>query len=337
VLHPEETFLKLPASSPQYESCKAFLLSTFPESAIVSQLFEQNNPLKILQYFFKLFTCKTSKNLPKNTKNKEIHSIERNGNLVNFYSENAKKIDGISIEMKILRWAASTELENGDVLITGGKNDKDKGSSNMFCLVHKVSRCFIRGEMLFGHSSHPAVLAPGENVYILGGKDHKNLSNTHCEVFNCSSLSCRKIASMVVGRTCAAGVYCLGNIYVLGGFSSSFTNSIEKYFISEDFWTLLVVTLPVKLFQPGAVLVDDAQILVYGGEISSENKNCKSFIFNTRTEAFGLCRNMKIKDYFLGFWYYPKVIDSKVMTLNTKNLMKFDLKSTRWDRIKLEI
>ena len=334
-----------------YAEVASFMSINFDGCKLIDMIKSLNDPLKFLQCFYRIkeFGNIKTQALENPSKSLSLHLIERNGKKITVYNEKAERLV-FTQKFHILRWSASTELESGDILITGGKNDKDKGSSQVFYLVNMEKNIYASGNMVQSHSSHPAVLAHHSKVFILGGKDEKNITNTQCEVFNTETLMCTPISSMNIARTCAASVYCNDCIYIMGGisnsfsniiennlagFSNGFTNSIEKYEIFYDSWMILNTTLPVKLFQPGAVMVDNHQILVFGGEISSEFKNLKTFVFNTRTQNFGLCRNMNIMEYFLGFWYQSKVFEDKVACAHAQGIIKFDLKSTVWSKIKV--
>ena len=229
-----------------------------------------------------------------------------------------------------------TILPESNLLLTGGKNDKDKGSNDTFFIINYLSLTCQSGSMLTSHSSHPAVLASNSLVYILGGKDADNQTSNHCETLDPSTLQSTKISPMHYGRTCAAGVHHNLSIFVFGGFANGFTNLIEKYSVNEDLWVVLNSTLPVRLFQAGAVPVGNGSVLIFGGEISSDLKNFSSFVFDVKTEKFSLCRKMKVEDHYFGFWFHSVWTGEQVRSLRKGLLITFDMESTVWRKNKIK-
>lgn len=293
-------------------------------------LYSQGNPFKLIQYFSPLEqNLNFSPSAP--DPNPDICLIERSSNFYYVFKGLKKKLSTQS-RIPISRWCAMTILPGNNILLTGGKSDKDKGANNTFVIINYISFLCISGSMLTSHSSHPAVLAQNSLVYILGGKDAENLTSTQCEALDPETLLSKKISSMHYGRTCAVAVHFNNFLFVFGGFVNGFTNLIEKYSINEDLWVVLSSTLPVRLFQAGAVVVDNASVLIFGGEISSDLKNLNSFVFDLKTEKFSLCRKMKVKEHFLGFWYHGVWTGKFVNCLKKGSMLTFDLESTIWSK-----
>lgn len=83
-------------------------------------------------------------------------------------------------------------------------------------------------EMLNGHSSHTCIYT-STHLYVCGGKNNNNKAQKNCEVFDFDKYDWNEIAPMHYTRTCAAGARAGDYLFVMGGYTNSATNSIEKY------------------------------------------------------------------------------------------------------------
>lgn len=317
------------------ESDASVIKSQYSDLKLFKLILAQGNLPKLVQYFSPL-SNKLDYPRANPDPNPDVYFIERSSQTF-YVFKGPDRYKKSSSQFNFPRWCAFTVLLGNKILITGGKCDKDKGSTNVYYIIEILKQAFQEGTMIMSHSSHPAVLADDGLVYILGGKDADNVTNTHCETFNPGTLEFRAISSMFYGRTCAAGVsfnYCL---YVFGGFVNGFTNSIEKYSIHQNCWSVVDNTLPVRLFQLGAIVIDKASVLIFGGEISSDLKNLHSFVFSLKTEKFSLCRKMKVPDQFLSFWYHCVWTGKSVISLKRNCFIEFDLEKTKWSKKKVKM
>ncbi|OMJ69759.1 hypothetical protein SteCoe_32424 [Stentor coeruleus] len=294
-----------------------------------SNLLSISNPLRFLQFTYKLdapclYLAEQLQNIP------ILVYIDRGTSNVFACNHKAQKFFEAKSSETFPKWCAFTPLPNGEILITGGKGAKEFGALlNMFILSNDM-KCKYTGSMIFGHSSHAAVLVD-KKVYILAGKGCDNLASGHCEVFDIITKESDIIPAMKHGRTCPAAVNLSKSLYVFGGFTQSISNNIEKLTFGAKEWIDLDITLPIRLFQPGAVAIDESQIMIIGGEISSEIKNVHSMIFNATTEQFGFCKKMPIEDSWLGCWYDIKKTPTHVLTCNKRNILSFHLKLGVWE------
>lgn len=317
------------------ESDISMIKSQYSNLRLFKTIIAQENPLKLLQYFSPL-DHKLDSLQPTPDPDPNIYFVERSSET--YYTfKGSNKHKSCSSQFSFPRWCSFTILLDNKILITGGKCDKDKGSTNTYFILEINKQVFKTGSMIMSHSSHPAILADDKKVYILGGKDADNVTNTHCETFNPENFEFNVIGSMHYGRTCAAAVSFNYYLFVFGGFVNGFTNLIEKYSISQDCWTDINNTLPVRLFQLGATVIDKASVLIFGGEISSDLKNLHSFVFSLKTEKFSLCRKMKVPDQFLSFWYHSVWTGKSVLSLKRNCFIEFDLEKTMWSKKKVKM
>lgn len=232
------------------------------------------------------------------------------------------------------KWCGFTLLPNNKILITGGKGNKESGSTSSAYILDSNLVMLSKLNMIYGHSSHVTVLKDNK-VYILAGKNTENVAGNHCESFDIETFKFNAIQNMHYGRTCPAGACTNAEIYVIGGFTHGISNNIEKYNISNNSWTDFKITLPVRLFQAGAIAIDDHQIIILGGEITSEILNLHSFVFNTLTESFGACSKLKKKNAWLGCWYQSIIHNGFLYSLSSKSLIQYNLSTRYWDSKKV--
>lgn len=305
-------------------------LNDYPHIFIAySNLLSILNPLRFLQFTYRLeIPClqhsEQSQIIPM------LIYIDRGTSTIFGCNQKAQKVFEVKSSENFPKWCAFTPLHNGEILISGGKGSKESGALLSMFILSSDMKCKYTGNMIYGHSSHAAVLVENK-VYILAGKGIDNLAGGHCEVFDIITKESDVIPTMKHGRTCPAAVYLSNAIYVFGGFTQSISNNIEKLALSANEWIDLDITLPIRLFQPGAVAIDENQIMIIGGEISSEIKNVHSMIFNTTTEQFGFCKKMPIEDSWLGCWYDIKKTPTHVLTCNKRNILSFHLKLGIWE------
>jgi N-acetylneuraminic acid mutarotase len=121
------------------------------------------------------------------------------------------------------------------------------------------------------------------------------------------------------------------SIYVLGGFQSAVSNSIEKFSVSLNVWTLLPTSLPEKIWQHGCFALDSKKILVFGGEKDSEEPNKISFIYDTSKEGFSSTTSIENIPVYLYFWIQVIRDEDFLLTINKeKTLVKYSILENKW-------
>ena len=292
------------------------------------QLISQNNPLKLLQYSYKLNHLLDQPQKPAFDSTKIFYADRGSAQIV--IKDLAGGILETLAEKPFPKWCGVTVLPNNFILITGGKSAKDEGAIIDLYILNNELRVVYASNMINAHGSHGVILVC-QKVYIMAGKNESNIVGNHCETFDILTHECQQISYMKRNRTCPAVSSLKKEIYIIGGFTQGISNNMEKYSISNDLWTDLPVTLPVKLFQPGAVAIENDQILILGGEITTEIKSRQSFVFNPARSSFGLCRKMEIQEGWLGSWYHIHLTQNKVWSLKKTSLIRFDLEHASWE------
>jgi len=241
-----------------------------------------------------------------------------------------RKLDNQSL---IPRWSGCCMLPDSTILVTGGKRDKDSGSM-ITCFYFDTNTGVTRPcpDMIFGHSSHVCLFV-SDRVYCISGKNPSNHTHNACEYFDLNNETWHQIAPINLARTCASGSYLKGNIYVLGGYQTSVSNTCEKYSIETDSWVVLSITLPERIWQHGSYPIGGDQILVFGGECTSDEPHRLSYIFNTETQEFSNCASIPINNTWLFFWLNVVRRGPYLYTMNKeKNILKYDISRNTWSR-----
>lgn len=231
----------------------------------------------------------------------------------------------------ISRWSSFTTLADGRILVTGGKVERNSGSHRTCMLIDPLKLQYTIGiPMLRGHSSHISLRVMNK-VYVISGKNEENICDSFCEVLDTYSENWNPIGRINFPRTCAAGCYLNECIYVLGGFQNAVSNSIEKYSIMLNVWTLLPTMLPEKIWQHGCFALDSKKILVFGGEKDSEEPNKISFIYDTSRESFNCTTSIENIPVYLYFWIQVVRDENFLLTINKeKTLVKYSVAENRW-------
>lgn len=339
-LHPSHNFLKLDQAEMEYqgkinetlERLNFFLsqLLNSNQPILVSHirlLLSQQSRLKILQYTSSLDFHNASQVLPSTPL--QLYYLKRNTEYIYSHVPHSKELWAIKTSQIFPKWSSFNLLPNGNFIIAGGKNLKTLGSKQDLLVLSPNFELIYETLMVHGHSSHPSLLHK-DILYIIGGKDEDNITGAHCEALNINTYDIHLIPSMHHGRTCPAGVVQQDYIYIFGGYTSWISNSIEKYDILQNFWKELNVATPVRMFQAGAVVIDKAQILIFGGEISQDFNNPYSFVFNTESEKFGLTSKIGFKDTWFGCWCHSIYSDGFVYTLSSNTMLVYNTKSNYW-------
>lgn len=237
----------------------------------------------------------------------------------------------IVFDQIIPRWSGFAVLNDGSVLITGGKENKETGAkNNAFLLRLNSGETQTLLSMLNGHSSHISLLV-GKQVFVLGGKNQANNTHNCCEVYSLQTQAWTAIAPMNFGRTCASGVHYAGRIYVLGGYQASVDNSIEEYTLSSDSWELLSLRLPEKLWQHSSLLISPNQVLIFGGECPSDEAHRMSYIYDLENQTFYGFVPIPIRHNWLFFWLQVVKRGHCVYAMNKeKQVLKYSVPNNSW-------
>jgi predicted transcriptional regulator len=231
----------------------------------------------------------------------------------------------------ISRWSSFTTLADGRILVTGGKVERNSGSHRTCMYIDPVKLQYNYGvPMLRGHSSHISLRVMNK-VYIISGKNEENICDSFCEVLDTYTENWNPIGRINFPRTCAAGCYLNESIYVLGGFQNAVSNSIEKFSVNLNVWTLLPTLLPEKIWQHGCFALDSKKILVFGGEKDSEEPNKISFIYDTGKEGFSSTTSIENIPVYLYFWIQVIRDEDYLLTINKeKTLVKYSITDNKW-------
>lgn len=231
----------------------------------------------------------------------------------------------------ISRWSSFTTLADGRILVTGGKVERNSGSHRTCMIIDPLKLQYTIGiPMLRGHSSHISLRVMNK-VYVISGKNEENICDSFCEVLDTYTENWNPIGRINFPRTCAAGCYLNECIYVLGGFQNAVSNSIEKYSVMLNVWTLLPTVLPEKIWQHGCFALDSKKILVFGGEKDSEEPNKISFIYDTSKEGFNCTTSIESIPVYLYFWIQVIRDEDFLLTINKeKTLVKYSIAENRW-------
>ncbi|OMJ87172.1 hypothetical protein SteCoe_11177 [Stentor coeruleus] len=236
----------------------------------------------------------------------------------------------------ISRWSSFTTLADGKILVTGGKVERNSGSHRTCMYIDPFKSTYSPAvPMLKGHSSHIS-LRIFNKVYVISGKNEDNICDSHCEVFDTYTETWSSIGKINFPRTCAAGCYINNCIYVLGGFQNSVCNSIEKYSMHYNLWTLLPTVLPEKIWQHGCFAVDSKRILIFGGEKDSEEPSKVSYVYDITTEGFNSMTNIDTIPVYLYFWIQIIRDGDFLYTINKeKTLVKYSIPDNKWALVDL--
>ena len=236
----------------------------------------------------------------------------------------------------ISRWSSFTTLADGRILVTGGKIERNSGSHRTCMYIDPLKLQYNYGvPMLRGHSSHISLRVMNK-VYVISGKNEENICDSFCEVLDTYTETWSPIGRINFPRTCAAGCHLNESIFVLGGFQNAVSNSIEKFSVSLNVWTLLPTLLPEKIWQHGCFALDSKKILVFGGEKDSEEPNKISFIYDTSKEGFGSTTSIENIPVYLYFWIQVIRDEDYLLTINKeKTLVKYSISDNKWSLVDL--
>lgn len=159
--------------------------------------------------------------------------------------------------------------------MTGGCNKNSKEPSNFSYIfrlpstIRKMKRVNNLLEKRYGHAS----ILINQQVIVMGGFFHNDddfsqpQTLNSCERYNYKDNEWIPIAPMNQCRAFFSGCKVKDEfLYVFGGFMQyETTSSIEFYNTMLDKWTILTISLPLKLAKYGLCKVEENQIILAGG------------------------------------------------------------------------
>jgi hypothetical protein len=169
-------------------------------------------------------------------------------------------------------YSRSVALEDGSLLLTGGRHEaSDIGISDVSLVSYQNGEVTVTAmpPMEFGRSNH-ALVCLLNSVYAIGGCDEANIFFDQVERFDLSTQQWEECASTPEVRDSinAASDEVNNCIYIAGGRVDNgiILDSIAKYDATDDFWTVLPLTLTIQVDTCGiALLPGGSQLLVFGG------------------------------------------------------------------------
>lgn len=163
-------------------------------------------------------------------------------------------------------------LPDGDVFLCGGRTAAN-GFSLKTCWrlsPHSDSPVSCMPDLLFGRSNH-WVLFYLDYIYVISGCDQNNKFTNKCERFSLTTHTWQMISGTnetrdSVSAVCDARFDCL---YTAGGRIDNgiLANSVERYEVGANVWTLLSVRLPFAGSMQGIAVLPGCgtRLLVFGG------------------------------------------------------------------------
>ena len=190
----------------------------------------------------------------------------------------------VSVSATARQGHTATQLDDGDVLITGGDAN---GSTEIFA---PVSGTFTASGNLsvprFGHTA--TKLADGR-VLIIGGADGSGASLNSTEIFDPATGTFTAGANLGTARA-SQTVTALpnGNLLVIGGDAAG---TAEIYNVNNGSFSLVEATLGTARSFHSAVLMQDGRVLIVGGKDTENNELSSAEIFNPSTSGFSTTGN----------------------------------------------
>jgi hypothetical protein len=125
-------------------------------------------------------------------------------------------------------------------------------------------------------------------IYVIGGVgNHKNVLKS-CERYNLNSNKWSSIPCLNISRA-GASATCFNEreIFAFGGANKmNAFDSIERYYIREESWSLIYLKLKMRLRRFASIQISQRAILILGGEA---NKEC--FYFGKQKQEYILMIN----------------------------------------------
>lgn len=232
---------------------------------------------------------------------------------------------------KIIKWSGITQYSPTEVLITGGKLNKNNGSvSTCFSLNINTGQVEPFPDMLSCHSSHISLLHH-HTIYIISGKNSNNGISNSCEKLDLSTKTWTSLCNIIIGRTCAAGVVHKENIFIIGGCKN---NTVEKYTISEDQWVLLEFKLFEVVWQHLAVDLSE-QVLIFGGDSINDAPTRYSYLLDMETGEVSQLDVLPVGQSWLCGWYPCTTRGNRIWVMNKElKFLTYNLSTNQWSSYK---
>lgn len=231
-------------------------------------------------------------------------------------------------------YSSAATLPNGSIILTGGE------SSNAVCQVYLTSyrahkhpsvKIVQREPMNHPRKEHVSLYL-SNSVYVLGGYNGKsnNFLNL-CERYDLETGHWHPISSMIVPK-CAFAATTLNNRYIfaVGGYNGTIRlNSIEKYDIKTDKWTMLDIKMKQSLSNSACFAYSEQSLMILGG---GHNKgfSLEMIEFNIETQKW-----KKFKSMSDGKDLRNKVIvfNGEIFAIGGNNCLaeKFSLRKNDWE------
>eukprot|EP00359_Climacostomum_virens_P010384 CAMPEP_0204902034 /NCGR_PEP_ID=MMETSP1397-20131031/3427_1 /ASSEMBLY_ACC=CAM_ASM_000891 /TAXON_ID=49980 /ORGANISM="Climacostomum Climacostomum virens, Strain Stock W-24" /LENGTH=540 /DNA_ID=CAMNT_0052070477 /DNA_START=290 /DNA_END=1912 /DNA_ORIENTATION=- len=163
-------------------------------------------------------------------------------------------------------WNSRTAYtSSGNAVIVGGLIDNKGTITNDVWLYRPNDNTLHKLPGMIEAREAPAVVAYENIVYVLGGRYPMN----SVEMFSLNSYDWKGVAPMVQGRYDHSACLLQNNnyIYVVGGCPVEVVGTtIERYYISDNRWELLTLTLPEPLQHFGIFPVSRNRLAIIGGK-----------------------------------------------------------------------
>mmetsp|Transcript_6968 Transcript_6968/g.12711 ORF Transcript_6968/g.12711 Transcript_6968/m.12711 type:complete len:471 (-) Transcript_6968:1245-2657(-) len=170
-------------------------------------------------------------------------------------------------------YSRSICLNDGSIFLSGGRpSTTDFGVRECFLISYVSSQITITKMplMTHGRSNHALAVLDG-NIFAIGGCNHRNVFFDKVERLGSPSKNWEECASTPDTRDSINGLADEVNhcIYVAGGRvdNGNMLDTILKYQVLDDYWTLLELVLPAQVDTCGLVFVPGNlnQIIIFGG------------------------------------------------------------------------
>lgn len=189
-------------------------------------------------------------------------------------------------------WHRSVLLNDGRVLITGGLNYRDSGSTANFNKSAEIYSPFTGkfdqvGDMSQLRELHFAVTLTDGKVLVGGGQKGNNIADSSCDIFDPATNEFTYIGDMSEARRwVTAHRLADGTVFIIGGWSniSGVLQSTEVYNpVSGTFVAGPDMTIPRSTHK--SVVLSDGRILVVGGWNGAASINSAE-IYDPNTDTF---------------------------------------------------
>ena len=194
------------------------------------------------------------------------------------YDVDAERWRSISAHVRpeFLPFSKTVYLSNRDMLVIGGLNQEipQKPQFSSQCMLLKevelndFERVYVPEQLCSMHTKRGCFSTVSLNgfVYVFGGINYSDRIMSKCERYNLAENVWSPLTCLVEPRKNSSACVLNGeSIYVFGGNSSYKTlDTIERYSVNANTWTLLKIRLPNPLAFSIAFKVSATHILLLG-------------------------------------------------------------------------